>query len=282
MSIATLNELLFKLNIFKASSWVNLFAGIKGLIGRVIYTLIIVAIGRISDICQLVFKKLAGISPSGIKFQGVATNIVGDPVIAFLNTDLVKNLFFALLVLAVVMLVITTFVATIKTEFAKDGNNNKRIVIKHAFRGLANFILVPVICLFGLIVGNALLRAIDGATSIGGATSLSSQIFMVGAYNANRARKSQADSSSGDFTYKQDDSGLFGRKLKEYGNFGVFLDDTSGINRQSAADKIDDCFAQNHTIFVGQGYGNLSYDNSTEEIGGSLNIGGIAIYNSNS
>ena len=264
MSIASLNKLLFTLNIFKGSSWANLFLGLWAKIGRIFYTLIIVAIGRIADICQLIFKKLAGVSPSGVKIQGVL--VEGDPVIGFMNTDIVKNIFFALLVLAIVMLLITTFVATIKTEFAKDGNNNKRVVIHHALRGLANFVLVPVICLFGLIIGNALLRAIDGATSIGGATTLSAQVFMIGGYNANRARKSQLDSEDGDFKYK---SGSFGAKLKTYGNFGVFLDDTSGINKQSAADKIDTCFAQNYTIVVGQGYADVVTEAS---------VGGGSVY----
>ena len=253
MGVLSLSKLLFTLNIFSGSSWANLFMGLWAKIGRIFYVLIIVAIGRIADICQLIFKKLAGISPSGVKVQGVL--VQGDPVLGFINTDIVKNIFFALLVLAIVMLLITTFVATIKTEFAKDGNNNKRIVIKHAFRGLANFVLIPVICIFGLVIGNALLRAIDGATSIGGATTLSAQVFMVGGYNANRARKSEEASETGDYKYK---ANSFGEKLKQFGNFGVFLDDTSGINRQSAADKIDTCFAQNYTIKVGVGYGNMS------------------------
>ena len=253
MNVA-ISKLLFEINIFDGNSWANFFSGLWERIGRVFYTLIIVALGRVADICQLVFKKLAGISSTGVSF-GNGEVVQGDIVLAFINSDIVKNVFFSMLILAVVLLLITTFAATIKTEFAKDGNNNKRAVINNAFRGLANFALVPIICIFGLFVGNGLLKAIDGATSLGGATTLSSQIFLAGGYNANRARKSQTTSEDGDFTYEP---GSFGEKLKLYGNFGVFLDDTSGINKQSAADKIDACFGQNYSILVGKGVGNIT------------------------
>ena len=259
--MAVMDKLLFTLNIFKGSSWMNLFKGLWNFIGRVVYAIIVVAIGRIADICQLIFKKLAGISATGVKVDGKIQE--GDIVLSFLQHDIVKNLFFSLLVLAVIILIMATFVATIKTEFAKDGNNNKRRVIKSAFRGLANFVLVPVICMFGLIVGNALLRAIDGATTINGSQStLSSQMFLAGGYNANRARKSENNGSDRDARpYKED---TFGAKLTKtgggYGNFGIFLDDPlTNISPQRAADKIDNAFGSNAVIKVGTGIGTISF-----------------------
>ena len=168
MNIIPLNQLM---GLF--TPLINFFKGLWALIGRMFYYLIICGIGRIADICQLIFRKFAGISETGVNVQDGAnilnsnTNGGGDVALTFLNSNIVKNLFFACLVLAIVILLITTFAAVIKTEFAKDGNNNKRKVIKNAFRGLANFVLVPLICIFGLIVGNAILRALDGATSNG-------------------------------------------------------------------------------------------------------------------
>ncbi len=182
-------------------------------------------------------------------------------ILAFINSNIVKNLFFALLILAIVILLITTFAATIKTEFNKDGNNNKRKVIKNAFRGLANFVLVPLICFFALFVGNMLLRAIDGATSGGSSVYLSRQMFMAGAYNANRVRQDEVEGEDA-VRYKEtsDDHFSYGALIvgvdgsgTGYGNFGIFIDDTSGKNQRRAADKIDDFFANGYSITIGSG-----------------------------
>lgn len=259
MALTKLSQLLFTLNLFDGNSWNNFFSGLGAFFGRIFYAVIICGLGRIADICQLIFKKLAGISPNGVQFIGEngTTNYSGDIVMYIIQSSAVKNVLIALLVLAVVILLIATFTAVIKTEFAKDGNNNKRKVIKYAFRGLANFVLVPVICIFGLFIGNALLRAVDGATNpSGGQTTLSAQIFLAGGYNANRARQSETkDEASGTLGYIADS---FGARLVGQGdypgtaNFGIFLDDDPGIlNARRAADKIDECFAQGYLIKVG-------------------------------
>ncbi|HAJ78124.1 MAG TPA: hypothetical protein DCO89_03560 [Clostridiales bacterium] len=256
MAFAKISQFLFSLNIFKASSWHDFLAGLSGFIGRILYRLLICALGKVADVCQLIFKKLAGISPNGVRFQGLNTSngsdiVTGDIVQYIVQSDAVRNILWAMLILAVVILIIAVFVANIKTEFAKDGNNNKRKVIKLAFRGLANFVLVPVICLFGLFIGNAVLRAIDGATNpTGSQTTLSAQIFLAGGYNANRTRQSETKGAGSDsITYYENS---FGEKLKSNGaNFGVFIDDSSGAIRRTAADKIDMFFANGYRILVG-------------------------------
>lgn len=260
MAFAKVSQFLFSLNIFKSSSWNNLFAGLSGFIGRLLYRLIFLPLCRIADICQLIFKKLAGISSNGVRFQGLNTSngsdiVTGDIVQYIVQSDAVKNILWAMLALAVVLLLISVFVATIKTEFAKDGNNNKRKVIKFAFRGMANFVLVPVICLFGLFMGNVILRAIDGATNpTGSQTTLSAQIFLAGGYNANRTRQSEIkDEGSDSIDYYEDKDGTksFGKALQTSdANFGIFLDDTSGLVRRTAADKIDQAFATQYTAKI--------------------------------
>ena len=263
MGLMEINQLLATLNIFDGNSWANMFKGLWALIGRVVYAIIIIALGRIADICQMIFKKLAGIG-SGVTMGSNA--VEGDIVLSFINSARVRNIFFALLILAVIILIMATFIATIKTEFNKDGNNNKRKVIKNAFRGLANFVLVPVICLFGLFVGNALLRAIDGATNPAGTqTTLSAQIFLAGGYNANRARMSENHAENSDTVPYI--NGSFGAMLtgngssSGFGNFGIFFDDDpTSLNPYRAADKIDAMFAKNYYLKVGEGFGNITQD----------------------
>lgn len=238
----------------------DLINGAFGWLWRLFYAIFVLAIGRICDICQLLFRKFAGLDT--VRYANKQTD--GDIVMALINDKSVQNVFWAMLVLAVLLLLITTFVATIKTEFNKDGKNSKKPVFQGAIRAMANFVLVPVIIMFGMFMGNALLKAIDGATSISNRTSLSSQIFLVGAYNANRAR------SYCNITYKtngQIESVVYtnegsGSNIQSFGkilvggettntnagtaNFGIFYDNvTAGY---TAADKIDDAFSSNLTL----------------------------------
>ena len=238
----------------------DLINGALGWLWRLFYAIFVLAIGRICDICQLLFRKFAGLDT--VRYANKQTD--GDIVMALINDKSVQNVFWAMLVLAVLLLLITTFVATIKTEFNKDGKNSKKPVFQGAIRAMANFVLVPVIAMFGMFMGNALLKAIDGATSVSNRTSLSSQIFLVGAYNANRAR------SYCNITYKtngQIESVVYtnegsGSNIQSFGkilvggettntnagtaNFGIFYDNvTAGY---TAADKIDDAFSSNLTL----------------------------------
>ena len=265
MNASQLSKLLFSLNIFNSGSWTDFFKGLWAFIGRIFYNIFVLGIGRIADICQCVFRKLAGLDT--VNYNGSAFS--GDIVLAFLQDSIVQQTFISLLILAVIILIITTFVATIKTEFNKDGNNNKKKVFKMAFRGLANFLLVPIICMFGIIMANALLKAVDGATTIGGNSTLSSQMFLVGAYNANRVRNCENNGSDKDTypyvvgSYGENFNSNTAKSAGGYGNFGVFLDDDlTGLNPLRAADKIDNFFAQSVCLKVGTGLVNLTINNN--------------------
>lgn len=260
---------MFSLNILNAGFFDSIFNWFNSLfhfISLLVYWIVVNGIGKIIDIVQLLFRKFAGIEDVAMNGQQ------GDLVLQFINSPIVQQTFWAMLALAVVLLFITTFVAVIKTEFNKDGNNSKKKVIRNTLKAIANFVIVPIVCLFGLIVGNALLKTIDAGLSTTGqyisssgetqdtkqTLSMTSQIFIAGGYNANRVRSYQIVTSGEGNTqdtitgYEKgsmasymvggEDSG------KYYGSFGIFLDDTTGTIKQSAADKIDDAFAKNLTI----------------------------------
>ena len=248
----------------------NLFYYLDIWLGSLTYRAIIVGVGKVGDICMLLFRKFAGISDVGVNIEGQSTS--GDIVMTLLQSRTVTNLFWSMILVAVVILLIATFAGVIKTEFAKDGNNNKRKVIKNAFRGLANFVVVPVICLFGVFVGNIILQAIDGATKTNETTSIAGQCLVIGGYNVNRARKSQKsgtwgkyivksgnenefywgqDRSFGSYLVGQNDSNYTNNVSKGWGNFGIFYDDDkSAVNARTAAEKIDAAFASNLILTV--------------------------------
>ena len=225
----------------------DLINGALGWLWRLLYAVLVLAIGRICDICQLLFRKFAGLDT--VRYANKQTD--GDIVMALINDKSVQNVFWAMLVLAVLLLLITTFVATIKTEFNKDGKNSKKPVFQGAIRAIANFVLVPIITMFGMFMGNALLKAIDGATSVSNRTSLSSQIFLVGAYKTNGQLESVVYTNEGSGSNIQS----FGKILvggettntnAGTANFGIFYDNvTAGY---TAADKIDDAFSSNLTL----------------------------------
>ncbi len=177
------------------------FDGILALVGNILWPLFSV-IGSLIDVFQSIFYAFAGIgtvSISGdtINSSGQFTNQVvgsingengGGIVYYFLTSDLVKNIFISILILAIFLLVIFTAMAFIRNAYKSKPQSWKEIVA-NAFKGLANFVLVPVLCLLGVWVANILLQAINGATRTSSSNiSLSSQLFVVSGYNANRAR----------------------------------------------------------------------------------------------
>lgn len=138
------------------------------------------------DFCQSLFRKLVGLDT--IYFNGSST--ADDIVELLIRTDVVRNLFISLLVLGIILLFITTFISVWKSEwnFEKDGNSKTKI-INAALKALFNFIAVPVVAVFGIVVGNAVLKAIDGATSDGAGTVGMSQTLFV-AMSSNAVRNS--------------------------------------------------------------------------------------------
>ncbi len=72
MAVFQLNQLMGIGEFFS-----EFFRSIWELIGRAFYWLIICAIGRIADICQLIFRKFAGISNTGVQITegGVTTQV---------------------------------------------------------------------------------------------------------------------------------------------------------------------------------------------------------------
>lgn len=158
----------------------------------------------IFDFCYVLVRKLAGIDTyyyKGVEMgPGVesSTSVTGDIIEVLLKTDIVRNLFISLLVLGIILLGIVTFVSIWKTEwnFDKDGNSKSKIW-NSVFKALFNFIAVPVIALFGIFVGNALLRAINGATGAGEDVTMSDMVFTSLMTNAVRV-----DHQNKDFNYE--------------------------------------------------------------------------------
>jgi len=178
---------------------------IMSFLGTLIYPLFSILFILIDGI-QSLFQAFAGTGT--IRYGGVGVNnssqkITGDNTGAETDTGivyylfqstLIRNVFMSILILAVFLIIIFTVMAFIKNAYASKQKKWQEIV-GNAFIGLANFIFIPVCCLLGVWLGNILLKAIDGATNLSGAASMSRQLFLSSSYNANEFRCKGGDAT---------------------------------------------------------------------------------------
>ena len=162
----------------------------------------------IIDCVQLVFRKMAGLDTYYVDGQQQS----GDIVMSMLTNQMIVNIFIAVLVVSVMLLFVTTFVAIIRVEFTEKGAGNaKGPIIGRAVKSIAYFVIVPVTCLFGIWVANLFLRSFDKATS-GSSYSLSTTVFFAAAQDANRAR------NNSDVAREFKDNADLMRALRLYGD----------------------------------------------------------------
>ena len=84
----------------------------------------------------------------------------------------VQTIFWALIILGIFMLFITSIIAVIRLEYApdKDKGNSKAGVVKNFFKAIFSFAVVPCACIFGMFLANSLIKVIDTATAYTTAT----------------------------------------------------------------------------------------------------------------
>ena len=138
------------------------------------------------DLAQLMFRLVAGLdtySLAGSEIEGEViggiqlggsgdifyqiirrTFIVGDD-----SYSIIAIAFWSLVILAAILLFITTIAAMIKSEVdvGKDGrlDNSKGKIIINSIKALLYFAIVPIACYFGIWLGNVVLFVVDSATS---------------------------------------------------------------------------------------------------------------------
>jgi hypothetical protein len=209
-----------------------------------IYT-IFLAWTTLLDVIQLLFRKLAGLDFYVV--NGQQTTQQRDFALVLINNQAIMNVFWSLAILAIVLLLVSTFIAVIKSEYqplATRGGNSKSKVIGKSLKSIVLFATVPAVAILGLFVGNALLGSLDQATASDN-IGLSGRIFAAASYEANRAREGYAP-----YDEQYVDS------LEDVNHFGVFNDESNLGNFvvTSVADKIDYAFQTNMQVPDNVGY----------------------------
>ena len=144
--------------------WViNLFSFIP----RIVYFLL-ACVSCLIDVFQVLFRKLAGLDVIIIDGELVK----GDPVFTIIskaifqgkgNYNALSTTFWSLIILGVIMVFITTFIAVVRVEMVPDKeskNNSKEGIVRNFFKALFNLAIVPISCIFALYAGNAMVRGL--------------------------------------------------------------------------------------------------------------------------
>lgn len=156
---------------------VLIFAEILYAIGLTLLSLV--------DFFQAFFNALCGLGTH--YYNGIAYN--DDPILRLITNKAVLQVFLALTIVAVIMLILTTIIAMIRTEYTTEGaKNTKGNIIGSALKSLAMFFIVPAACVLGIILSSGLLKAVYNATSGGDNVTAGAMVWYASSYNANRVR----------------------------------------------------------------------------------------------
>lgn len=140
----------------------------------------------ILDLFEDLFRKFAGIDTNVTSATG--EKIEGDLVLYFVNSSVVQEIFMAILILSLFLLIIFTIFAIVKNQYS-DKQEPVSKFINGSFKALLMYLLVPIATVVCLLVGNIVLQAIDGATKgSANAATASDMLFLSATYNANKLR----------------------------------------------------------------------------------------------
>lgn len=178
------------------------FGALLSIIPKTIYALCTL-IFSIMDVLQILVRKVAGLDQ--IYYTSVDwTNSAGqsnDIVLNFIQniflgqTPILTNVFWALIILGVIMLFITTLIAILRSEYTMDTkSSSKGRIIGQAFKAIFSFAVVPIVAFFGMYLANIILQAVDSATTSGVSSSSISQSNIQGLFK-------QGTSANGTKTY---------------------------------------------------------------------------------
>ncbi|MEG1581916.1 MAG: hypothetical protein RR334_02005, partial [Clostridia bacterium] len=144
------------------------------------------------DFLFVIVQELAGQNTGSIlNSPTIGDASTKDILLRFLFSPTTISVLKALFILSIVLLIIFTIIALIKTEYSSvvnDADNSKMPVFRNVLKSLFLMLFVPIIAIGGIIVSNSVLSSIARAMNATDNTSISTQVFMASAYQSNRFR----------------------------------------------------------------------------------------------
>ena len=151
------------------------------------------------DFIETIFRLLAGLeieNGTRLIIGGGSSSESSDLLVQLIRNDDIQQAFLAMCIVGVFLLVMTTIFQMIKVEYTTEGAKNaKGPILEKAFKGLANLMLIPILCIFGVFLGNQILGLLDTATKgTGKSPTIGGALFVA---------------ATGDARYRQEDMRLY-------------------------------------------------------------------------
>ena len=183
------------------------------------------AVASCLDAMQLLMRRLAGLDvyyvnrdTGGLVTSGTGTATTGDPVMEFIygilgigenagSYQALNTTFWSLAIFAVIVLVVSTMIALIKSHYQEDGAKTAPLqYIYTAIKAILTFCIVPFAVIIGLMTSNFLLSTLDSITAGSG-----TEEALIGIYGSDALSKLNAhETEDGDKYYSRYDFFGFG------------------------------------------------------------------------
>lgn len=126
-----------------------------------------------------IFKGLAGIVDPTSSDIGLVDNAVESKsvIVQLMQSSTMQNIMTSLMLFGVVILVLSVILAIIRNIYKDDSKVTISSIIGQAIKAVIGFILVPALCLVGVMISNVILVAVDGATNASGTASFAAGIY---------------------------------------------------------------------------------------------------------
>ena len=140
----------------------------------------------IVDFIQKLFRQFAGIDSIWYGSSN-PKKASGDILLYVLSEKTVIQVFLALVLVSIAVLLMGTIIKIIQSEYTTEGaNNSKAGIVGNAIKGFMMFIIVPVGVFGGLYASNFILQAIDKATNPSGSIYMGGAVFSAATTDASR------------------------------------------------------------------------------------------------
>ena len=136
------------------------------------------------DFIETLFNALSGLnntSSNGI-YINFGDGQQGDLLLQAITHPVVLNVFYATAVVGIFLLIMTTIFQMIKVEYTTEGaQNSKTSILGKSLKSLTNMLIIPLLVIFGIVIGNQVLRLIDVATKGNANAKISGTLWVTAA-----------------------------------------------------------------------------------------------------
>ena len=155
-----------------ASLWTkigDIVAGFFAIIPQAMYFLY-TSLASIIDLCQFIFRKLAGLETyyynDNIKSGDILIDFIEGVLGINKQYSALNTVFWSLIIFGVIVLILMTILTLIKAHYNYDSEKSSpSYIIRKSVKAIFTMALVPLCTLFGLYLSQAMFKALDSITS---------------------------------------------------------------------------------------------------------------------